>query len=414
MALLAAMYLAYVINVCSSSAVEIAVPLLAADDGVALGMAELSSGMAAGQVATVLGKVVAGPVVDGRGASAAFPEALLVMGAALALGVLAIRAEIYPAALLCFCLFKAAKASVWPAMAMAAKSNFQPALLSRCWSILTTSSRAGAVSGGFVLSPLVAHGWSGPPLAVAVGLGAMFLLLTSQLRGAPSSTATSSAAKDGGGGDGFGDALRVLAADRQLCLLFATMAFLLPVMEISGLLPTFVAHATGLPVGSAAQIASAFPLGMVVATFGGGFVFDSLTPTLRVAFLLVMTGGGSVAVAILAQFGGAASASGPVVAALLFCVGAGIGPALYIKPHIFIMQNVDERLAGKMLAMLDMPGYLLSAVSFQLQPVLLELGGWTLFFRCLAVLVALAAVCVSYQQHLQNGEASARPKRKAA
>ena len=65
-ALLAAMYLAYVINVCSSSAVEIAVPLLAADDGVALGMAELSSGMAAGQVATVLGKVVAGPVVDGR------------------------------------------------------------------------------------------------------------------------------------------------------------------------------------------------------------------------------------------------------------------------------------------------------------------------------------------------------------
>ena len=98
---LALMYVGYVASTSSSSSIEVALPALAIDPSVNLDAAQLAQALAAGRMATVLGKFGAGFVVDWRGDSA-FAEALVSTGAMLLGMVVALYAGWLCVALGCF------------------------------------------------------------------------------------------------------------------------------------------------------------------------------------------------------------------------------------------------------------------------------------------------------------------------
>jgi predicted MFS family arabinose efflux permease len=408
LALLALFYCSYMLNIFATNAVELALPLAAADPAIHLGIEELSRGMAVGQVATVFGKLAAGFVLGWRGAAAAFPEMLMVMGLMLALGAGAMQAGMPASALCCFVLLKVAKAPVYTSMAMATRAKFDPKLLSKIWGVLSTSSRAGAVLGSWVLGPLAKFGWLLPVLTVGILLCLTAAVLWWQMAGRGKKNKGEASGKAGGAaaqGSMF-QALGLLRQDKQLWLLFLTMGMCLPVMECSAQLPLLLSQRLHIDVPAAARLASAFPLGMVVATFGGGFVLDVLTPQRKVLFLAATTGSGAAAFLALGWVDTAAAAG-----FLLFWGGAGIAPAQYLAPSVYIMRNVDERHAGTILTMMDIPAYMVSAVVFAVYPMIIEEGGPAAYFAVLAGMAAVATVAVVAQQVLQaRAGALAKPK----
>ncbi len=225
------MYVGYVTSTSSSTSFEVALPALAIDPSVNLDAAQLAQALAAGQMATVLGKFGAGFVVDWRGDSA-FAEALVSTGAMMLCMVVALRAGWLCVALGCFVALKLCKAGVGPAKTTAAKRIFPPSIFARVWGVLVTSSRVGATCGGFLLAPLVSGGWHYPPVAVgifmiamgisnSVGLRAVMLDVPESPR-APQKEPTSEASTVG-----LRELMRICLHDRRLMLLLGSETMLL-------------------------------------------------------------------------------------------------------------------------------------------------------------------------------------------
>ena len=139
-------------------------------------------------------------------------------------------------------------------------------------------------------------------------------------------------------------------------------------------------------------------VGVVASTFFGGVFFDAIAPMAKVLFLLTITAAGGTAAVLL---GTMESYSWPVPL-LLAMVGASLAPAMYLKPGPYIMLHIDESCAPTVLALMDTPGYLVSALLFQFQPQLLVSGGWALFFAVLGVMIGVAACSLATQQALEN------------
>jgi hypothetical protein len=76
----------------------------------------------------------------------------------------------------------------------------------------------------------------------------------------------------GGGTISMREAARLYGRDPKLLLLVASEAMLLAVMDTSAVLPLYLHTELGADFDEAARVASLFPLGMVIATFGGGFM----------------------------------------------------------------------------------------------------------------------------------------------
>ena len=183
--LLATLYAGYMLSMASTSSFEIALPTLVADASLGLSVADCGTTLALGQVATVVGKLSCGFVVDKRGPTKAYFECLFGMGVLMAFGVLLLMSGFNTFAVALFCAYKLTKAAVWPALAKAAKASFKPAIFGRVWGLLVTSSRVGAVAGAVALSPLLDIGWGCPALVVSVGLGSISLLLCMQQSKSP-------------------------------------------------------------------------------------------------------------------------------------------------------------------------------------------------------------------------------------
>ena len=139
-------------------------------------------------------------------------------------------------------------------------------------------------------------------------------------------------------------------------------------------------------------------VGMVASTFFGGVFFDAIGPVPKILFLLTIAAAGGTAAVLL---GTMESYSWPVPL-LLAMLGASLAPAMYLKPSAYILLHVDERCAPTVLALIDTPGYLVSAILFQFQPQLLVSGGWALLFAVLGVMIGVAGCSLAIQQALEN------------
>ena len=343
-ALLATMYLSYVMAIFSSSSLEVSMPAALDDRALGLNQTDFALALSAGQIATVVGKIFCGFVVDLRGATTAFYEALLLIGIIMFVGIACVSAGLNKLALLSFVGMKLAKSAIWPAMAKAAKAAFDSSIFGRVWGVLVTSSRFGAVSGGLVLSPVVLFGWAWPGLLVAGGcvLAAVALrvqTIRDQFR--PSMTGQhvqASGLKSPNSAISMRDAVKLYGRDSKLLLLVASEGMLLAVMDTSSLIPLYLHNQLGIALDEAARVASLFPLGMVCATFVGGFMYDALTPHRRANMLC---GLGVCSAGSYALF--ATETSAWLAGMLLFCAGACFAPAKYLPPTIYTLENVDPQ-----------------------------------------------------------------------
>jgi MFS family permease len=296
-----------------------------------------------------------------------------------------------------------------------------------------------AVAGIVMVSPLVTAPLQPPILAVAAMMAGFVLLKRAKKVGADTSN-------PGGSDDpklepatiSVLQAARQYATDPQLQLVVASETMMLTVMDTSYLLPMYLSSSggVGLPVEQAGMFASAFPLGMCVAVLGGGWAYDALAPRGRAAFLLCcglvsasaflalasMTGGGGGDEGV----GGGATSTVPqqqhsrpnltTAYGLLFFAGAGFAPAKYLPSTIYVLENVESAHCGKVLAMMDVPGYILSAMFLKQYPWLarctalasadggattMTCNSWSRVWLAVAAMVMAGSACICSQQLLQ-------------
>jgi sugar phosphate permease len=344
--------MSYVMAIFSSSSFEVSIPAALDDPAIALDQADFALALSAGQVATVVGKLFCGFIVDLRGASSAFYEALLLIGLVMFAGIGCVSLGLNSLALLSFVSLKLAKSAIWPAMAKAAKAAFPSSIFGRVWGVLVTSSRFGAVCGGLVLSPVVMLGWAWPGLLVGAGClatAAVLRLQTLHDRYRTAAAVGGLAPLSVQQGDGekchaplsVWDAARLYGRDPKLLLIAASEGMLLAVMDTSSLLPLYLHTQLGANLDEAARLASLFPLGMVVATFAGGFMYDALGPAMRANMLfgLGMISAGSYALLAMPFAQEAPWRAG----VLLFVAGGCFAPAKYLPPTIYTLENVDPQ-----------------------------------------------------------------------
>lgn len=324
--LLPSLYVGYLLSVASSSSIELAIPMLYADTSVDISAEDVARGLAAGQVATVVGKLIAGFVVDTRGA-AAYAEVLLSVGVCMLVGTAALSSSWRHAALASFLLYKVCKACAWPAMAKAAKVGFPASDLASAWSVLVTSSRVGAVLGGATLGPVAAAaGWACPILTVAAGLLVAPWLAAAQLRrvtiGRPCASAQTA------GRHGIVTALSTVLSQPQLCLIFGSEAMLLAVMDASSLFPLYLTTPThtggAIDIATAARLAAAFPLGIVVSLCTGEHMMTWLSRQLTHGRIIFFCASGLIASCAFAALALWIDITPSQIALLLFVVGFGI------------------------------------------------------------------------------------------
>jgi hypothetical protein len=332
------------------------------------------------------------------------------------------------------------QAAVWPSLGKAAKANFPSTVFGRVWGLLVTSSRVGAVTGMVVVSPLVrcvgcrpppppprrapppnrtfwlldflvcnactGHdieqrhgparlGWQYPILAVAAMLVVIAGLLCQQTRRTPAPLPLSGAQRPAK--ISLVAAAKLYGRDPQLGLVIASEAMLLTVMDTSYLLPLFFNTELAVSLDQSARLASLFPLGMTLATVAAGFPFDAMAPNKRAAMLLGCGLSSSAAYSTLALTGQQAP---PWVAGLLlFFAGAGFAPAKYLPSTIYVLENVEPAHSGKVLALMDVPGYIVSALFFRLYPKLAATRwGWGAVWTSIGAMVAVSTVCICCQQ----------------
>ena len=435
---LVTIYIAYMAAIGSSSSFEVAFPAAISDANLNVTAADFAATLAGGQVGTVVGKLAAGFVVDSRGASRVFVEALAVMSALVVCEVQLISWGDKIGTILAFSIYKAVKAVVFPAMAKATKGLFPSASFSRVWGCLVTSSRVGAVAGTLALSPLSTVGWYWPPLTAAASLAVTSAALCLQLRGvaaaaaavaARSPRAASQEPSRAHASSSLWRALCVYGHDVQLWLIVCSEAMLLTVMDSSALVPLFLANQVGLRVDHAGQLSSLFPIGMVVSVVLSGFAFEFLDPTRtrplvsangpvahnasssirrclkltlpyigRAIFFSVMGLIGIFACLALATAGPGGSSAATGVG--LFLIGASFSPAKYLPPTLYVLETVEDGHSGKMLALIDLPAYLLSASFYGWYPGLVATHGWGAVWSLLGVFLGVSTICITVQQLL--------------
>lgn len=394
---LALMYVGYVASISSSSSIEVALPALAIDPSVNLDATQLAQALAAGQMATVMGKFGAGFAVDWRGDSA-FAEALISTGTMLLGMVLALQADYLSVALGCFVMLKLCKAAVGPAKTTVAKRIFPSSIFARVWGILVTSSRVGATCGGFVLAPLVADGWYYPPVAVGVfmilmGICCMVGLRALMMNVPESPRGNQGELTDNSSTVGLRELMWICLYDRRLMLLLGSETMLLALVDISGLIPLYISTSPrfhlSLSVGAALSVA--YPAGMAISTLSAGFAYDAAGPHLRVWGFL---GTGLAGACAFLMVGAAETPQALLVS--LFAAGAAIAPAKYILPTIYIVETAPRGHAGKLLALKDVPGYFCSCILLGTAGHIVgdDGAGWPFFFALTTGMMVVSTVCI--------------------
>ena len=196
------------------------------------------------------------------------------------------------------------------------------------------------------------------------------------------------------------EAVRVYGADRQLALIVASQAMLLAAMDTSSLLPLYLHQQHDAGFDEAARLASLFPLGMVVAVATSGVAFDVLSPMRRALMLLVLGIGSAGSFALLAASSGGSMWTAGV---LLFLGGGCFAPAKYLAPTIYVLENVSDQHSGKVLALMDVPGYFISAVFFKVYPSVVSACGWPAVWRIISGMILVSTACIVQQQRLEAG-----------
>ncbi|MDC0997058.1 MFS transporter [Pseudomonadales bacterium] len=403
------MCLGYGMLMLCRTVVGVAGPSMLADPALSLDIASFGAILGWGTAGNLTGKLTTGVLADKLGGSRVFIWAVGIAAVATFIfGSLSSNIAFF--ALYFLTVF--AKSAGWPAMANIIRVGFVQAKHGRVWGLIATSSRISSVVTTILASSLLfIMSWRGLfYIAGALALVSVFILprylktswqgigvktanletstesLTNQVEDHPLSKTESRAA------------IGVFIRNPRFWLISLGVASLAVLFEFQVFIPIFLSETFSLQPAQAGLASSAFPLGCLVAVFGGGFIYDKLS---KKNIVYVM--GASLTIAVFCLLGlrllGEVDFGNGLelilTITLIFIFGFAISPAYYIPMSVFSIRFGGKH-CGLLVGLIDAFAYF-GAMMFDFigGAVANKEGGWENFILILIVTSIAAAIIMT-------------------
>ena len=403
------MCLGYGMLMLCRTVVGVAGPSMLADPALSLDIASFGAILGWGTAGNLTGKLTTGVLADKLGGSRVFIWAV---------GIAAVTTFIFGslssniAFFALYFLTVFAKSAGWPAMANIIRVGFVQAKHGRVWGLIATSSRISSVVTTILASSLLfIMSWRGLfYIAGALALVSVFILprylktswqgigvrtanletstesLANQVEDHPLSKTESRAA------------IGVFIRNPRFWLISLGVASLAVLFEFQVFIPIFLSETFSLQPAQAGLASSAFPLGCLVAVFGGGFIYDKLS---KKNIVYVM--GASLTIAVFCLLGlrllGEVDFGNGLelilTITLIFVFGFAISPAYYIPMSVFSIRFGGKH-CGLLVGLIDAFAYF-GAMMFDFigGAVANKEGGWENFILILIVTSIAAAIIMT-------------------
>jgi sugar phosphate permease len=401
----ATLYLAYATSMVLRMIPSVVGTAIREEAQLGIGLAEWSQVLAVGTVGALVGKFVWGWSADRVGGRVTLTAALLVASAGVALFSAADHLGAFQFALF---LTLMAQAAGWPSMTKIIGNWFAPQQYGRVWGVLATSSRVGTLFTTLLLGSLLTTApWRGLLLVTAAGGLVVALLHGWLLREHPTQPAgeteedsgTPRSSQPTGPFDHLPLATalpRMLATPRFWGIAGSLMGLAI-LWDFLLLAPMFLHDQLQLTAPQASRVASAFPLGSLIAVLAGGYVFDRLGHRRMAAVTALLLSVATGSLLLLARLTPTALMGCPawIVASLIFLVlGLCLSPCYYIPASVFSME-FGGRHSGFLVSLLDALGFATTAVFYYFAGRGIETHGWSGFLAVLAGIAIWSLVTTS-------------------
>ena len=403
------MCLGYGMLMLCRTVVGVAGPAMLADPRLTLDTATFGAILGWGTAGNLTGKLTTGILADKFGGSRIFVWAIgLAAIATVIFGTLSTNIAFF--ALYFLTVF--AKSAGWPSMANIIRVGFDPAKHGRVWGFIATSSRISSVATTVLVSSLLLiMSWRGLfymagalALVCAVILPRYLQNSWQGSRGLDAETEWSTESISAWSKDHplskieTRAAIGIFISNPRFWLISLGVSSLAVLFEFQVFLPIYLSETFSLQPAQAGMASSAFPLGCLVAVFGGGFIYDKLSKK-----NIVYTMGATLIVAVLCllslrllgvyDFGSGLELSITVV--LVFLFGFAISPAYYIPMSVFSI-GFGGKHCGLLVGLIDAFAYF-GAMMFDFigGAVANKEGGWEDFILILIVTSILATIIMT-------------------
>ena len=146
------MYPSYMVAIAGRVAMDAALPAMLLDQHLLCGPADTARLLSTGVMFYSLGKVVGGGVIDRVGGALTFTVTMVTAG--IMQGLCSVSGSVSHMSLL-WGIWRLAAAGFWPAMNKVVASWWDEDSFGQAWSILSTSSKVGAISGGVMAASIL-------------------------------------------------------------------------------------------------------------------------------------------------------------------------------------------------------------------------------------------------------------------
>ena len=409
MRIVISMCLGYGMLMLCRTVVSVAGPTMLADPALSLDIASFGAILGWGTAGNLTGKLTTGVLADKLGGSRVFIWAV---------GIAAVTTFIFGsltsniAFFALYFLTVFAKSAGWPAMANIIRVGFVQAKHGRVWGFIATSSRISSVVTTILVSSLLfIMSWRGLfYIAGALALVSVFILpryLKNSWQGIGVRTANLETSNESLANlvedhplskTESRAAIGVFIRNPRFWLISLGVSSLAVLFEFQVFIPIFLSETFSLQPAQAGLASSAFPLGCLVAVFGGGFVYDKLSKK-----NIVYAIGASLAIAVLCLLGlrllGEVDFGNGLelilTISLIFVFGFAISPAYYIPMSVFSI-GFGGKHCGLLVGLIDAFAYF-GAMMFDFigGAVANKEGGWEDFILILIVTSIAAAIIMT-------------------
>jgi len=389
--------------------VGVAGPAMLLDGDLHLTKAGFGAILGWGMAGNLLGKLTNGTLADRLGGRRIFLLALGVAAAAICAFGASSEKKVF---FIFYFLTLFAKSAGWPSMANIIKAWFKKQKHGRMWGIISTSSRASSVGATLLLSSLLFIGswrWlfaTAAAITVVVVIGlSKFLKATPADVGLSSETAAESERSPAERTPSHPldeletfEALAVFFKSARFWMICISLVCLAVLFEFQVFIPIYLRETFGLSPAQAGMASSIFPLGCLIAVFGGGFVYDKLSKKALIAVFGGMVSCSTLCLTVLwmlPKFGLSPQMELQLVILTIFLFGFAISPAYYLPMSVFSI-GFGGRHCGLLIGLIDAVAYSgVMVFDFVGGSVADQQGGWQSFLIILCIVSVAATLSMT-------------------
>ena len=394
----------------SRATLDACLPAMLADTALGCTPADSATMLSTGVAFYSVGKLFGGTACDMFGAKETFTATVLNSGVMLIIVSFSSNMRTMG---LWWGISRAGGACYWPAMIKLTSSWWDDSSFGEAWSLLTTSSRLGAIVGGLTASVVLRlSSWRTIMRIASVNLLVMGTVELLFLRTGPvtrtlpqldepeeddsDAKAPALAAPEQQQQQlqpkqkqkppvSFAGALRKLLLNKRVFLTFASQGCTLPLLELNSLIPLFLVQSAHVAPSTASTIAIAYPVGAMISMILSGRAFTKLTDAGRATMFSLQGVLGFAALQVLSmpQLASNAAVTGAALAATML----GMAPTIFLAPSTLLTRYSSSRVQGTMSGLVEVPGYVTSMIFLRVYPQILERGGWQLLMRAMQLAV---------------------------